>query len=94
MAEELTNGEIRERFGVTGAQLDEWAAEYESGDWSGMRFGAPAPGRPRMYGEPMETITVKVPRSRIAALRRAAERLGISRSELVRQAIDRELVAV
>lgn len=89
----MNNDEIRARFGVTEDQLDEWAAEYESDDWSAMRFGEVSPGRPKVFDEPLDSITVKVPRSRVAAMRRISEREGVSRSDFIRRAIDNELIA-
>ena len=41
----------------------------------------------------MMTISLRLPKSRVEALRRASERNGMTRSELVRHAIDRELMA-
>jgi predicted DNA binding CopG/RHH family protein len=86
--------ELHEKFGVTGEQLDTWAAEYENESWDKMSFGKIIQGRPRIYDEELKTITVKVPVSRVAAIQNAANKNGISRSEFVRQAIDNELMAV
>lgn len=84
---------------LRGLGLDPEAQEasveaYEVGDLSGMAFGPVMRGRPRLsQSDELRPITVKVPASRIAALRsRAAER-GISQSEWVREAIDEKLVA-
>lgn len=89
----MSNDELHARFGVTKAQLDEWAAEYESGDWSAMEFGEVTPGRPKVFDEPLDTITVKVPHSRVVAMRRISEREGTSRSDFIRRAIDNELIS-
>ena len=88
----MNEAEVLKKFHVTKEQLDEWATEYESEDWSGMEFGKIAPGRPKVFSEPLETITVKVPRSRILAMRRVKEQKGTSRSDFVRRAIDHELM--
>lgn len=47
MLQEMNNNELREHFGVTEEQLDAWAAEYESDDWSHMSFGGITQGQPR-----------------------------------------------
>ena len=90
----MNNEELRQKFGVTGEQLDEWADEYESADWSHMRFGEIINGRPRMADEPLDSITVKVPHSRVVAMKRVQEETGITKSEFVRRAIDNELMAM
>ena len=90
----MNNEELRQKFGVTGEQLDKWAGEYENADWSHMRFGEIINGRPRMADEPLDSITVKVPHSRVVAMKRVQEETGITKSEFVRRAIDNELMAM
>ena len=85
---------LLEKFGVTDELLDAWAEEYESDDWSHMRFGEVVQGRPRVADEKVGTITVKVPESRLKAIERIMSETGITRSEFVRRAIDNELVAI
>lgn len=51
----MSNDELHERFGVTGEQLDAWADEYESADWSQMRFGEVIKGRPKFSDEPLDS---------------------------------------
>lgn len=87
----MSEDRILEKFGVTAAELDARAAEYESNDWSGMEFGAIAPGRPLSYGEPLDTITVRIPHSRVVAMQQIGGKSGISRSAFIRRAIDHEL---
>lgn len=90
----MNTDELHERFGVTTGQLDAWADEYETGDWSHMRFGDIVQGRPRISVEPLELVSVKVPHSRVVALKKLADESGITKSELVRRAIDNELVSL
>ncbi|WP_165247977.1 hypothetical protein [Adlercreutzia sp. ZJ141] len=66
----MSNKELYDRFGVTAEQLDTWADEYESADWSHMRFGEVINGRPKISDKPLDSITVKVPRSRTVAMKR------------------------
>ena len=85
--------ELYKKFDVTSDQIDAWAAEYESGDWSHMQFGEVIKGRPKIFSEPLDTITVKVPHSRVVAMQKISEETGASRSDFIRQAIDQALVA-
>lgn len=87
----MSEEKILEKFGVTAAELDARAAEYESSDWSGMEFGPITPGRPRSYGERLDTITVRIPHSRVLAMQQVGTESGISRSAFIRRAIDHEL---
>lgn len=43
--------ELEKKFNVTHDQLEAWASEYESEDWSSLKFGASTPGRPKLYAE-------------------------------------------
>ena len=38
--------QLTEKFGVTSAELEQRAAEYEADDWSGMEFGEVVEGLP------------------------------------------------
>ena len=87
----MSEEKILEKFGVTAGELDARAAEYESSDWSGMEFGPITPGRPRSYGEQLDTITVRIPHSRVLAMQQVGMESGISRSAFIRRAIDHEL---
>ena len=67
------------------------AEEYEEGSWSGA--GPTSPGRPRIYDEDMETVSFRLPKSRIAAIEAFTKRSGQSKSQFFRDAIDRALLA-
>lgn len=71
-------------------RFDEMAKEYEEGAWSGI--GEVTMGRPKLYDEDLETISFRLPKSRIAAVEAVAKKRGISKSEFYRRAIDRELL--
>lgn len=77
---------------LTDGQLDEMAKEYENGTWEG--HDEVTLGRPRLYDEDMETVSFRIPRSRIAAVEDASRRCGITKSEFFRQAIERGLAAL
>lgn len=77
---------------LTDELLDAMAAEYESGDWSGV--GKVSPGRPRAYGEEMATVSFRIPRSRVVAIEEVARKRGETKSDFFRNAIDQMLVSM
>jgi len=83
---------LNEKFGVTEEQLDAWAREYEDGTWKG-QLGEITPGRPKLYHEDLETISFRLPKSRITAIEAVISRKGESRSEFLREAVDLALLA-
>lgn len=89
----MKKDELHKKFGVTPEYLEEQAAEYESSSWDAMKFGAIIQGRPKISEEPLKTLTVRVPESRLIAIKNAAAKKGISRSDFLRQAIDNELIS-
>lgn len=89
----MNEAQINKKFGVTGDEIESWAKEYESSDWSNMEFGKPMSGRPRIFEEPMERISVTLPHGAIVAMKEYCDTQDISRSELVRRAVSRELAS-
>ena len=87
----MNDEELCEMFSTTLDDVERDAQAWEEGDFSSFNFDAAIIGRP-MRSEPMETISLKVPRSRLEAMEKVAAKEGVSRSEFVRRAIDRELV--
>lgn len=77
---------------ITDAMLDEMAKDYEEGTWKGT--GEVTMGRPKLYDEDMETVSFRIPHSRIVAIEALTERLGMSKSDFYRRAVDRELLAL
>ncbi|ROT86225.1 ribbon-helix-helix protein, CopG family [Bifidobacterium mongoliense] len=84
--------EVNSLFGVTDRQLDSMAEEYEQGTWKG-RVGAIRPGRPRVFDEELETISFRIPKSRVKEIDRNARERGESRSQFLRRTIDQALPA-
>ncbi|MCL2655492.1 MAG: ribbon-helix-helix protein, CopG family [Coriobacteriia bacterium] len=76
----LTDEDIR--------KMDE---EAETGNWHG--DGPVVMGRPKMYDEDLETVSFRLPQSRIAAVEAVSKRIGESKSEFFRRAIDQALLA-
>lgn len=90
----MNNKELHEKFDVTAEQLDAWADEYEGADWSHMRFGAIVNGRPKVAEEPLDSITIRVPHSRVVAMKKIQQESGMTKSDFVRRAIDNELMSM
>lgn len=88
----MKRDDINKLFGVNEDQLDHMAAEYESGDWNGS-VGPVVPGRPRIYDEELETISFRLPKSRVNAIDAKAKRNGETRSQFLRQAVDAALLS-
>lgn len=89
----MKDEQLIKEFGLTEEEVDSIVSKVEAGDLSDFNMSMVIEGRP-LDNEPMETISLKIPRSRIKAVNRMAEREGVSRSEFVRRAIDNELVAL
>ena len=85
--------EYRSEEGVllTDELLDALANEYEDGTWEGS--GSVTRGRPRLYDEDTETISVRIPKSKIVEIDIVSKRSGESRSDFIRNAIDHALLA-
>ena len=84
--------EINSLFGVTDRQLDSMAEEYEQGTWKG-HVGVIRSGRPRVFDEELETISFRIPKSRVKEIDRNARERGESRSQFLRRTIDQALPA-
>lgn len=76
---------------LTDELLDKLAEEYESGAWKG-DLGEVTRGRPKLCEEELETVSFRLPKSRIAAIEAVAKKRGQSKSEFLRQAVDRNLI--
>lgn len=79
-----------EGIAITDERFDAMAKEYEDGTWEG--HGEVTMGRPRIYDEDLETVSFRLPKSRIDAVEAVTRRRGESKSEFYRRAIDRELL--
>ena len=77
---------------VTDEKLEQIAEEFESGEWKGHleNIRVSLPDRE----EPTKVLTFRLTASRAAAVKTAAKRAGITQSDFIRHAIDRELAAM
>lgn len=82
--------EVLRSIGMASDDVDAIADACERGDysmWDGSRVSYGSPLK-----EEMTTISVRLPKSRVAAIERVAGKGGLSRSEFVRRAVDQKLL--
>lgn len=84
--------EILASAGMTMGEVNAIADACERGDYgrwddSQVSYGSP-------FEEEMTTISVRIPKSRVAAMQRVQKDSGMTRSEFVRRAIDQGLMAM
>ena len=89
----MTAEEIEERFGISQADVEEWAAPYERGEVPGEPVGEVVYGRPLKFGEPLQTITFKDTEQHIHAMDARADELGFKRSDYRRWLVSQDLAA-
>ena len=75
--------------------MDAVSEQAENGDLPGVVVATQTHvGRPRLYGDDeLVSLSLRIPKSRMAAIERAARSSGESRSEFIRNAIDRALIS-
>jgi hypothetical protein len=78
---------------ITDDELDAMAEPWETGTWTG-HLGKVHRGRPSLCEGDVETISFKLPVSQVESIDDIAKQHGISRSEFIRDAIDKELIAL
>ena len=88
----MNDQELCGLFGTTLEDVERDVAAVEAGDFSAFDFSQAMLGR-TIEDEKMDAISLKVPHSRVVAMERVAKEQGVTRSEFVRRAIDRELLA-
>jgi len=82
--------ELEKKFGISGEELEKSAQAYESGDWpEGKTIRV---GRPSIYNDDqLESVTFRLPRSRIRAIDEILVQKGETRSEFLREAVDKAI---
>ena len=61
--------ELNKKFGLSENEVAKKAAEYENTNWQHMKFGKPLSGRPRIYEQPMQRISVTIPTDTVPPLK-------------------------
>lgn len=87
----MDRAKLNEMFEVTEKQLNQWSEEYETDAVSSGDFGKVMLGRPRICDDKLVSVTFKVSPSSLAAFDACARKRGESRSEALRNAVDRYL---
>lgn len=87
----MNDMELCRMFGTTLEEVEADVEKYESGDFSEFDFSEPIEGKPTAK---MRTTSIKLFDFELAAIDRAAESCGMSRSAFIRRVIDNELVAM
>ena len=77
---------------LTDEMIEKFAQEWENDTWSG-HLDKVVMGRPRISEEDLVNITFRIPRSRLTSIEKIAKENGETRSEFLRNAVDRALVA-
>lgn len=85
MKYEFDDGEV-----LTDEDIERECAEYEAGAWEGGLTNYRI-GRPRYSDEDLGTVIFKAPLSRIAAMERKASELGVSKSQFMRDAMEKAM---
>ena len=75
---------------VTDEDMEREAEMWESDTWEG-GFTNIRIGRPPLSDEELGVVTFKAPLSRIAAMERKAEEQGLSKSQFMRNAMERAI---
>ena len=85
----VSNSGLVKHFGLSAeevAELEAAADACDRGEWPKGRVSKI--GRPSLYEEATETVSHKEPKSKVRALDAKAQRLGMSRSQALREATE------
>lgn len=75
---------------ITDEQMEALADMFERGEWPEGESRV-VRGRPRMFGDELQSVTFKAPQRKVSALDRKAAEAGMSRSDYLRRLVDRDL---
>ena len=84
--------ELEKMFGITSDELEKSAAAYESGEWPEGK--TTRIGRPPLYDDELESVTFRLSKSRIRAIEELMVQRGETRSEFLREAVDKALASI
>lgn len=87
----MNREEINKMLGMTEAEMDARAQEYETDAWDAALFKKVPVGRPSLADCETKTLTFKIPVSTLNEVESKANRLGVSRSEYLRALINKDL---
>lgn len=90
----MNREEMNKLLGMTEEEMDAEAYALENDLWDGIELGEPRAGRPAMFDEAMGTVSFKEERPKITLIDSRAASLGLSRSDYLRQLVDRDLATI
>lgn len=85
--------EINRMLGLSEAEMDALAQEFETDAWDASGFKKAPVGRPPLGDSETKTLTFKIPVSTLHEVENRASGLGVSRSEYLRDLINKDLHA-
>jgi hypothetical protein len=87
----MDRDEINKRLGLTESQMDEIGEKYEMDVWKPGTFQKVFVGRPTLGDGETKTMTFKIPAATLFKIDDRASCLGVTRSQYVRDLIDKDL---
>jgi len=72
--------------------IEQIAEAFERGEWPGTESRI-VKGRPLLFGVELQSVTFKAPAQKVEALDRRAASLDMSRSDYLRNLLDKDLTA-
>ena len=85
---------LEKKYGVTAQQIADWSEAAERGEYPGKPKGDIIVGRPLLFGEELRPVTFKERKAIIAAIDARAKSLNMSRSDYLRNLVERDLAGV
>ena len=82
----------KDNITMTDEMIEKLAEEWENDTWSG-HLDKVVMGRPRISEEDLVNVTFRIPKSRLTSIERIANENGETRSEFLRNAVDRALIS-
>ncbi len=87
----MDRAEMNRRLGLSETQMDKIAEKYEQDAWEPGTFEKVFVGRPTLGVSETKTMTFKIPAETLFEVDNRASCLGITRSQYVRNLIDKDL---
>jgi len=85
---------LEDKYGVSAKQISDWSEAAERGEYPGVPKGDIIVGRPLLFGEELKPVTFKERQARIAAIDARAKSMNMSRSDYLRNLVDRDLAGI
>lgn len=89
-----TDKELEDLFDITAAEIESNAAPWEAGKVDGEPAGPVVMGRPLKFGVALRSVGFKDTEEKVRAIDKRAAALGVSRSDYLRNLVDKDLATV